>query len=83
MSISELQTMLRDLGLAGARTRLKARASRVAMDERLEIDDALRALSVLAGNYDDSVRDGRKTYSVDGVMPPLTSAAHEVRRAAL
>lgn len=50
---------------------------------RLEIDDALHALAVLAGKYDDSVSCGRETYSVDGVMPPLTSAAHAIRTAAL
>jgi hypothetical protein len=126
MNISELQTMLCDLGYAEARNLLKSLAIGCSADERitrmsapdviekgrlptwsayspasvslavgvessitatrltrLEIDDALHALAVLAGNYDDGVREGRQTYSVDGVMPTLTSAAHEIRRGAL
>lgn len=126
MNISELQTMLREIGYSDARTLMKSLANRCDLDERItrmsapdviakgtlpawsgyspesvslvsdvessltdirmtrmEIDDALHALAVLAGNYDDSVRDGRQTYSVGGVMPPLTSAAHEIRRGAL
>lgn len=89
MNISELQTILREIGYSDARALMKSLVSGVESSltdirmTRMEIDDALHALAVLAGNYDDSVRDGRQTYSVGGVMPQLTAAAHDIRRGAL
>ncbi len=57
---------------------------------RRELNDARRreyaagyarhALFVLAGHYDDAVRAGRSTLTVDGVQPEIVEQAHALRR---